>query len=272
MKLDLYEKIICEYEDLRKKYGVNQMKTIVNQLTIKFGDEQINYSTIYSLVNYEYRKEAKGWQNQSLKTNWPEIMAEWNANGNIIQLADKYELCAYNLLRQVVNEFCESKELAKKWLKDPSLCDDGKLANEIMIMNAHDIMDGLFYNQLSMSSGIAFEMEVRTLLDQRRISYMSEDELRSRSYDVTPDFRLNIPLIVIQTQSQTLLYQSDDDNIPEKVDGEKERLVVTWIECKALFASLECHCEYYENQFYSYINRFGNGLILYKFGFVKIFL
>ncbi|KAI2808672.1 hypothetical protein BLOT_006617 [Blomia tropicalis] len=232
MKLDLYEKIICEYEDLRKKYGVNQMKTIVNQLTIKFGDEQINYSTIYSLVNYEYRKEAKGWQNQT----------------------DKYELCAYNLLRQVVNEFCESKELAKKWLKDPSLCDDGKLANEIMIMNAHDIMDG-----------IAFEMEVRTLLDQRRISYMSEDELRSRSYDVTPDFRLNIPLIVIQT------HRKHDDNIPEKVDGEKERLVVTWIECKALFASLECHCEYYENQFYSYINRFGNGLILYKFGFVENF-
>ena len=268
MKSNVYEDIVNEYKQLRKANGINQMKAITDQLNLKFASEHLDYSTLYSLVNYEYRKEAKNWQNQCLKTNWGQIVAEWNANASVLELAEKYNVCAYTLLRQLTNEMCESKELAKKWLKDPTLCDDGKLAYEIMMLNVHDIMNGLFYNQLSMNVGLVFELQVRTFLEQNRISYMSEAELRSH-FDVTPDFRLNIPIVVVRTAKSVFLYRCDDDHIPEKMDQEVERLVITWIECKALFASPECHIEYYDNQFYSYINRFGNGLILYKFGFVE---
>lgn len=158
--------------------------------------------------------------------------------------------------------------MAKKILKDPTLCEDGALAHEIMMLNAQDIMNGFFYNQLSMNAGIAFELEVRNILEQNRISFCPEDLLRSRSYDVTVDFLLDIPLVGVRTAKSFHLYRCNAE-IPEKIDNEIERLVITWIECKALFASVECHVEYYENQFYSYINRFGNGLILYKHGFVN---
>lgn len=273
MKAELFEEVVTQYWQLRKLHGINQMKIIVDQLVEMYKERNLEYPTLFSLVNYEYRKEAKCWQNQCSKSNSEKIEAEWNtqSSSSILQLAEKYNVCAYTLIRQITTKICGSKDIAKQWLKDPSLVNvNEKLAYEIMLLNVHDIMNGLFYNQISLNAGIAYELEVRKFLEQNKISFMTEDDLRNRSYDVTPDFSLKIPMIVVRTTTSVQLYRSDDDSIPaKKLPGEVERLVITWIECKALFASADCHIEYYENQFYSYINRFGNGLILYKYGFVE---
>ena len=118
MKAALYNEIVGEYLQLRKEHGINQIKLIIDRLASRFVTSQFDFSALFSLVNYEYRKEAKTWQNQSLKNHWPEIVSEWNGDASILQLAEKYHLCAYTLLRHMANELCENKEEAKKWLKD----------------------------------------------------------------------------------------------------------------------------------------------------------
>ena len=293
MKAELYERIVGQYRQLRQTHGINQMRRIVDQLVEQFKeppsssssdqDQKLNldYPTLYSLVSYEYRKEARccSSMNQCSKTTLELIEAEWNTNQStdILQLADKYHLCAYSLLRQLTTRACDgNRDQAKRWLKDPSLVTfNERLAYEIMLLNAHDIMNGLITNQLNLNAGLAYELAVRKCLEHNGVSFLSEDDLRSRSYDVTPDFRLNVPLVAtVANRSSTsssaavTLYRADDDAIPLPLNGE-ERLVVSWIECKALFASADLHQEYYESQFSSYANRFGNGLVLYQRGFVE---
>lgn len=269
MKSCVYENIVDDYKRLKQQFGVNKMKFIIDFLSKSHNDVVTDYYTMYSLINYEYRKEMKCLFNNSINKTTDQIADEWNENVSILELAEKYNVCAYALLRNIVNKITQSKDISKNWLKDPTLCSDGKLAYEIMMINLHDVMNGVFYNQLSLNSGIIFEVEIRTILEQNNISFMTEDELRSNNYDVTPDFRLNLPLVLVKTKSSMTLYHSDDESIPDFVDNDINRYVITWIECKAVFASVECHLEYYEHQYCSYLNRFGDGIVLYKLGFVE---
>lgn len=97
MKAELFEDIVTQYWQLRKLHGINQMKLIVDQLVDRYKESQegLDYSTLFSLVNYEYRKEAKCWQNQCSRGNFEKIEAEWNtqSSSSILQLAEKYNVC-----------------------------------------------------------------------------------------------------------------------------------------------------------------------------------
>ena len=86
-------------------------------------------------------------------------------------------------------------------------------------------------------------MELRIYLEERNISFYNEHYLRDKGYDKTPDFKLEIPIAV---------------------DG----VVVNWVESKAQFGSFSVHQKYINEQYLSYWNRFGPGLVIYWFGFV----
>ena len=89
-----------------------------------------------------------------------------------------------------------------------------------------------------------YEKLLHNTLTEKDIAYYHEDVLRKQGYDKTPDFKLVVPILA---NSQ----------------------VIHWIESKALFGDEESHSSYLENQFWSYTNRFGPGLVIYWFGFIN---
>lgn len=91
--------------------------------------------------------------------------------------------------------------------------------------------------------GYEYEIKLQFLLKERNIAYQTEDKLRSRGYDKTPDVKLEIPIAI---------------------DG----FIVNWIESKARFGTPEIHKTHVSEQFLSYWNRFGPGLVIYWFGYV----
>ena len=78
-------------------------------------------------------------------------------------------------------------------------------------------------------------------LRQAGISFIDEEAQRRAGQDVTPDFRLNVPISVAGSP-------------------------VCWIDSKALFGDRDTHQGYLDSQLLSYWNRFGPGLVIYWFG------
>ena len=77
-----------------------------------------------------------------------------------------------------------------------------------------------------------------------KLAFRGEEHLRLKGYDKTPDIKLDIPFAV---------------------DG----FIINWIESKALFGDEEGHRTYLKDQYLSYWNRFGTGLVIYWLGFLE---
>ncbi len=293
MKTEELNSIIENYRSLRAKYGFIDLRTICEKLIEKYCSKIwsniekkeksiISESMIYSLIGYEFQREMRL---TIPKVNWISVMKSWMSydmkeRKSLLLLAKELGISCAIVAQHVLqyhNNYDKNK--TKKCFSNTSHINNGRLAFEVMICNFNDIIYGIHSNHITNNSGLVFESQIRQQLKNSNISFMSGTDLRSNSFDVTPDFRLNLPLIlIIRKDNKSIIdliklnqFLSEDFSPigRENEDSEYERVVITWIECKSLFASLDCHSEYYCNQFSSYINRFGNGLVLYKHGFVS---
>lgn len=172
--------------------------------------------------------------------------------------------------------------------------DNCYLAYESMLAHYSDSFYGIHYTQVSNNSGQVFEQYVEGYLRAAGVDFMNEEELRKKKYDVTPDFKLNIPVILERHWQpansddgrkrcvRNLLITKPIEFVPLKSNLDAPALlsdepnvtreVINWIECKSLFANEQCHREYAQNQYNSYVNRFGKGLVVYKSGCISSIL
>ncbi|XP_044515974.1 CDAN1-interacting nuclease 1 [Gracilinanus agilis] len=92
---------------------------------------------------------------------------------------------------------------------------------------------------------------VRNFLLTSKLSlFIDEDQLRAKGYDKTPDFILEVPVVML---------------CPLALEGH----IIHWIESKASFGDECSHQAYLHDQFWSYWNRFGPGLVIYWYGFIE---
>jgi uncharacterized protein (DUF488 family) len=169
-----------------------------------------------------------------------EVASFWNSKKQIPRL----NLTPVMKIRILLKALGFSKSEISRALKNPNCIEDEKLRDVIW----RAIFTDFIYSPLAMrhqfARGKLGEEIIRKWLEKRGIAYEDENDMKGKS-EKTPDFLLSEP---IQIESKD----------------------VNWIESKALFGDPKTHWIYWKRQYSDYLRLFGEGVVVYWFGHVKL--
>uniref|UniRef100_A0A673K8S1 CDAN1-interacting nuclease 1 n=1 Tax=Sinocyclocheilus rhinocerous TaxID=307959 RepID=A0A673K8S1_9TELE len=198
-------------------------------------------STLLSIFSQEYQKRMK---RSMVRHHAPDVLKAYYQRYRseaqtrptaplLLELANQVDLSPALLARLIVECFLEERAA--------SVPSRHVLNN--MLREPYLIPDLLLAKHVD-AIGLEHEDLLRDKLRERNLSFLDENQLRVKGYDKTPDIILEVPIAV---------------------DGH----LVHWIESKASFGDEHSHHTYLNEQFWSYCNRFGPGLVIYWYGFVS---
>ncbi|XP_012231072.1 CDAN1-interacting nuclease 1 isoform X2 [Linepithema humile] len=188
--------------------------------------------------------------NKSYYDSYLEAVQNGEPTGILLRMAKDIDAAPALLARNVLEKYCMhddanvSKNIISKLFKDTTLIGDKDLAYEIYLCILYDDLYGPIADSMGICIGQEYEIKLQDNLIRRNIAFRNEEQLRLRGYDKTPDIKLEVPIAV-------------------------NGYVINWIESKARFGNTEVHQKYMREQFLSYWNRFGSGLVIYWFGYLE---
>ncbi|XP_017757540.1 PREDICTED: uncharacterized protein C15orf41 homolog [Eufriesea mexicana] len=245
MKPELYNDIV---KTIRKFRGLS--KDCKDVLKEKYSD--VSVYTLYSILSLEIQHKMKVnhsklfGDNKNYYETYKKAVQNGEPVGILLKMAKDIgvppALLAKNVLKKHCGQYVSQNEV-NELFKDTTLIQDKDLAYEVYLCILYDNVYGSISVAIGFSVGQEYELKVQNYLTERNLAFRNEEHLRSRGYDKTPDFKLEVPIAV-------------------------NGCVINWIESKARFGNKEIHQKYIKEQFLSYWNRFGPGLVIYWFGFL----
>lgn len=251
-----------ELGDIHEVIDSNQK--LLPTALIRLLEEQfphLNTETLYSIFNHRLRNKCavsgKRLQDEKVaaslyhafKTRVKDNHSNKVRKSVIPELATERGFFPWMAFRTVLMKHLEerdgqppSKKALQSILRSPHLLRDVQLQLESIHCSVQDQLQGVVTDCLRHAVGRDYEVILEQRLKEANIAFLDEDAQRQAGQDVTPDFRLHVPI---------------------GVGGQP----VCWIDSKALFGDAESHQNYLNTQLLSYWNRFGPGLVIYWCGY-----
>ncbi|XP_029456067.1 uncharacterized protein C15orf41 homolog isoform X2 [Rhinatrema bivittatum] len=236
---------------------LNSSRQSLEKLKLKFPSQ--SQCTLLSIFSQEYQKlmkrtHAKHHTLEAMETYYQRYLSGVMENATapvLLELANEMDLSPALMAQIVLERFLQeqepttaSKPIVNSMLRDPSLIPYRTLANQVFQCTLNDCCYGPLVDCIKHSTGHEHEVLLREKLLENHLAFLEEDQLRDKGYDKTPDFILEVPVAV-------------------------EGHIIHWIESKASFGDESSHQAYLQDQFWSYWNRFGPGLVIYWYGFIE---
>ncbi|CAI9730348.1 Hypothetical predicted protein [Octopus vulgaris] len=249
MKIDTYKKIVAKLKHVRRRDELPELCSEFPNVSIA------TMGSIYSQENQKKLRRTHHYHYNPKQTAvyYKKFLAARDRQEKHIlyRMSEEADFSPSQLARIVLEEHLMvtldkdhiPKVTLSKYLKSPLTIDDHVLSAEVLECIAVDDHYGPFTDCIKHAIGYEYEFELKKTLESLSLPYIGEEVMREKGYDKTPDIKLEIPIAV---------------------DG----YIVNWIESKASFGDEFNHEIYLREQYWSYWNRFGAGMVIYWFGFI----
>lgn len=177
----------------------------------------------------------------NLKRSGPEQLEQWNSGKTIVEMAGINRIPATLMASLILKELNIPKKIA---FNSPERLQSSRLSKEITEALQKDHFFSPHAHSLQLEKGKMGEEIILFWLKAHKIDFFTEDQLREQSMSKTPDFLLPEPFTL---------------------EGKK----VSWIESKAMFGDEQEHKYYMKKQFNHYEQMYGQGLVVYWYGFLN---
>jgi len=268
MKRVLYDDIILFIAN----HPAKLFRDVVKDVAQRYKDEA-SEDTLLSICLIQHQKNVKktfmdksrDWRVEKYYKFYKERASSSldDKSTHLLELSAHHEIPPALMARLILTRFLQEREELKameakpgetverlnikseisSMMKNPFSIPDARLSYEVRCCVLHDVGYGCVTDSIRHMVGNEYEDKLKIMVQNINVPFQDETELRKLGYDKTPDIKLHIPIAV-------------DDK------------VVCWIESKASFGTPSSHQQYLEDQYYSYLNRFGPGLVIYWFGYV----
>jgi hypothetical protein len=178
-----------------------------------------------------------------VKNDIKDYAKTWRRGESINRLAKRINFPAVLFGLLLAAEIDLPRKLFWKYLRDPSTCPDVRLRKEFKQIGETDIIYSPKGAEVQTARGKWGEKLLEDWLDERELKYRTEKDLRA-THKKTPDVLLDKPI---------------------KINGTK----IHWIESKASFGDDIEIRKNVRRQLKPYTELFGNGAVVYWFGFVE---
>lgn len=223
----------------------------------------VNLETLISIYCQESQmKVIKG--NLLIKARLQEFCSRYLSGEDVLSLCASVDFPPCMMMRRMLEAMdilpkqsisdvlrcpqCLSQGLlkAEAALSEPSISRlQGDIARCVMVDSCYSPLSDL----AKQAVGLEYEMRLNKHLKDLQIPFWSEEDLRKKGFFKTPDALLQIPITVKDFKGQSRC--------------------ISWIDSKATFGDPRTHARQMEEQYSTYINRYGPGLVIYWFGFVR---
>ncbi|XP_066550456.1 CDAN1-interacting nuclease 1 isoform X3 [Amia ocellicauda] len=247
-----------EYKQIAKYMErLRPTRQCMKMLKTKFPSQ--SQSTLLSIFSLEYQKRikrtiSKHHTPEAIENYYQRYLSEVKSDPTVpvlLDLANEVDFSPSLMARIILERYLQehegavsAKPVINSMLREPSLIPDRHLANQVYQCTINDCCYGPLVDCIKHAIGQEHEILLRDKLRERNLSFLDENQLRVKGYDKTPDIILEVPIAV-------------------------EGHIVHWIESKASFGDDNSHRSYLNDQFWSYWNRFGPGLVIYWHGFIE---
>ncbi|MDR0768134.1 MAG: C15orf41 family protein [Methanosarcinales archaeon] len=198
--------------------------------------------TLSSILNQKVVEDVKK-SHYLFKRKEEKIVSEWRNGHSFLALSQKYNYPATLVSALVLENLGHTKKEIRFFCKNPKNIENGRIQKELSESLNADYFFSPRAHQLQEEKGKIGENIISFWLKKKSCDYTCEEEMRAEGRaGKTPDFLLRKTI---------------------KISGRE----VCWIESKALFGELKEHRHYEKKQFKEYADRFGEGLVVYWFGY-----
>ena len=198
--------------------------------------------TLSSILNQKVVEDVKK-SHYRFKRKENKLVTEWTGGKSFLELSKKHNYPSTLISTLILQNLGYGKREIKNCYKDPKQIENQRIKKELIESLNADFFFSPRAHRIQEEKGKTGEKLISFWLQKKNCEFICENDMRAEGREgKTPDFLLKRPVS---------LFDRD----------------ICWIESKALFGELKEHKNYEKKQFLEYSKCYGDGLVVYWFGF-----